>query len=156
MFSYNLEHICSYTVTLSPPELIGPVAEGIKINRYVTGGKVEGPKVNGKVLPVGGDWYTIRTDGVGILDVRATMETHDGALIYTAYSGVMDLGKDAYQKALQRNLPAVVHLQSAPRYYTAHPQYQWLNRIQCMGVGQADVAKSEVSFDIYAIRSGSV
>jgi hypothetical protein len=156
MFNYNLEHIFSYTATLKPPERIGPVAEGIKVNRYVTGGIVEGPKVNGKVLPVGGDWVTIRTDGVGILDVRATIETNDGALIYTAYSGVMDLGKDGYQKALQQNLPAIIPIQSAPRYYTAHPQYQWLNRIQCVGVGQADMAKLEVSFDIYAIRSGNV
>ena len=122
----------------------------------MTGGKVEGPKVSGKVLPVGGDWVTIRSDGVGILDVRATIETQDGALIYTAYSGVMDLGKDGYQKVLQGNPPAVIHLQSAPRYYTAHPQYQWLNRIQCVGVGQFNRAKLEVAFDIYAIRSGSV
>jgi hypothetical protein len=54
------------------------------VNLYVTGGKVQGPKVNGKLLPVGGDWLTIRTDGVGILDVRATIETHDAALIYLA------------------------------------------------------------------------
>jgi len=156
MFSYNLEHIFSYTATLNPPERIGPVPEGIKANFYVTGGKVEGPKLNGKVLPVGGDWLTIRTDGVGILDVRATIETHDAALIYTAYLGVMDLGKDGYQKVLQQDVPAVIHLQSAPRYYTAHPEYQWLNRIQCVGVGQANMAKLEVSFDIYAIRSGIV
>jgi len=156
MFTYNFEHIFSYTATLNLPERIGPVAEGIKANFYVTGGKVEGPKVKGKVLPVGGDWLTIRTDGVGILDVRATMETHDAALIYTAYSGMMDLGKDGYQKVLQRNLPAIIHIQSAPRYYTAHPEYQWLNRVQCVGIGQFEIAKLEVSFDIYAIRSGGV
>lgn len=27
------------------------------------------------------DWFTLRTDGVGILNVRATIETDDGALI---------------------------------------------------------------------------
>jgi len=156
MFSYSLEHIFSYTVTLNPPQRIGPVPEGIKANWYVAGGKGEGPKVNGKVLPGGGDWITIRSDGVGILDVRATIETQDAALIYTAYSGVMDLGKDGYQKVLQGNPPAVIHLQSAPRYYTAHPEYQWLNRIQCVGIGQFNRAKLEVAFDIYAIRSGSV
>ena len=156
MFNYSLEHIFSYTATLNRPERIGPVPEGIKANWYVTGGKVEGPKVNGKVLPVGGDWLTIRTDGVGILDVRATIETHDGALIYTTYSGMMDLGKDGYQRVLQQNVPPIIPIQSVPRYYTAHPQYQWLNRIQCMGVGQTDMGKLEVSLDIYAIRSGSV
>ncbi len=54
MFNYGLEHIFSYTTTLNnPPEVIGPVPEGIRVNLYVTGGKVEGPKVNGKVLPFG-------------------------------------------------------------------------------------------------------
>lgn len=155
MFSYHLEHIFSYTATLCPPELIGPVAEGIRANYYVSGGKVEGPKVNGKVLPVGGDWITIRTDGVGILDVRATIETNDGALIYTAYSGVSDLGKDGYQKVLQQEAPPVIDLHIVPRYYTAHPEYEWLNRVQCVGVGQVDMIKSEVAYDIYAIRPGS-
>lgn len=153
MFNYRLEHIFSYMATLnSPPEVIGPVPEGIRANFYVTGGKVEGPKVNGKILPVGGDWLIVRTDGVGILDVRATFETHDGALIYTAYSGVADLGKDGYQKFLKQDLPPSLHLQIAPRYYTANPEYQWLNRVQCVGIGQVDMERLEVSYDIYAIR----
>ena len=154
MFKYNLEHIFSYTVTVNPPERIGPVAEGIKANFYVTGGKVGGPKGNGKILPVGGDWLTIRTDGVAILDVRATIETNDSALIYTAYSGVMDLGNEGYQNVIQQKVPLVIPIQTAPRYYTAHPEYQWINRLQCVGVGKSDMSRLEISFDIYAIRSG--
>jgi hypothetical protein len=87
-FDYSLEHIFSYSAILkNPPEIIGPVPEGIRANFYVTGGEVKGPKLNGKILPVGGDWLTIRPDGVGILDVRATFETNDGALIYTTLLG---------------------------------------------------------------------
>ena len=154
MLNYTLEHIFSYTATLrKPPEIIGPGPEGIRVNFYVTGGDVKGPQVKGKVLPVGGDWLTIRSDGVGILDVRATLETHDGALIYAAYSGVMDLGVDGYQKFLQLDLPKIIPLQTAPRYYTSHPDYQWLNRIQCVGIGQTDRSRLEAAFDIYAIRS---
>ena len=44
--------------------------------------------------PGGGDWLTVRTDGFGILDVRATLESDDGALIYMAYSRLGDLGED--------------------------------------------------------------
>lgn len=61
----------------------------------------------------------LRTDGVGILDVRATIETHDGALIYAAYSGVIDLGEDGYQKFLQGELPASgTPIRTAPCFYT--------------------------------------
>ena len=153
MFDYELEHIFSYTATLkTPPEVIGPIPEGIRANFYVTGGTVSGPKVNGKILPVGGDWLTLRKDGVGILDVRATMETDDGALIYTAYSGVLDFGEDGYESFLNQDLPDIGKLKIAPRYYTAHLGYQWLNRIQCIGIGQSVLSRSEVSYDIYAIR----
>ena len=65
MIDYKLENICSYTALLAAArEVIGPVPEGIKANFYVTGS----------------DWLTLRRDGVALLDVRATIETHDGAL----------------------------------------------------------------------------
>jgi hypothetical protein len=41
----------------------------------------------------------VRRDGVAILDVRTTIETNDGALIYVAYSGTSDRGEDGYQLA---------------------------------------------------------
>ena len=81
MFEYRLEHIMSYTVKIAEPEVIGPVPEGLRVNGYILGGEVTGPRVSGKLRPVGGDWLTIRKHGVAILDVRATIETHDGALI---------------------------------------------------------------------------
>ena len=87
MFDYRLEHIMSYNAKLGEPELIGPGPEGLRVNVYVTEGQVTGPRVSGKLRPVGGDWLTIRRDGIGILDVRVTIETNDKALIYAAYSG---------------------------------------------------------------------
>ncbi len=54
MFDYELEHILSYSVTLAPPEVIGPVPEGIRANFYATAGEVKGPKVYGKFRLVGG------------------------------------------------------------------------------------------------------
>ena len=43
MFEYRLEHIMSYTVKISEPEVIGPVPEGLRVNGYITGGEVTGP-----------------------------------------------------------------------------------------------------------------
>ena len=153
MFDYKLEHICSYTASLaSPLEVIGPVPEGIKVNAYVTGGEVTGPKVRGKVRPVGADWFTIRRDGVGIVDVRATIETHDGALILVTYPGTIDAGEDGYDKFLRGELPPVLRIRTSPRFFTSHPNYLWLNHLHCLGVGQAGVPASTVSYDVYAVR----
>ena len=92
------------------------------------------------------------TDGMGILDVRAAFESHDGALIDAAYSGVADLGEDGYQKFLRQDLPRTVQLRIAPRFRTVHPSYQWLNRVQCIGIGEVDMERLEVRYDVYAVR----
>jgi len=90
---------------------------------------------------------------VGVLDVRATIETSDGALVYVEYMGVMDLGPDGYDRMLTGNPPARAAIQVAPRFLTSHPDYLWLNRLQCLNVGMADFATSSVSYDTYAVRS---
>ena len=53
----EFEYICSYWATLSPPEVIGPVAEGVRANFYVTSGEVTGPKMHGRLRPVGATGY---------------------------------------------------------------------------------------------------
>jgi hypothetical protein len=68
-----------HSATLREPEVIGQLPEGLRLNFYITGGSFEGPNCKGTLLPVGADWLTIRTDGIGILDVRATFKTDDGA-----------------------------------------------------------------------------
>ncbi len=151
MLDYRLEHIFTFAATLKQPEVIGPLPEGIRANFYCTGGELRGPKVKGRVLPVGGDWLTVRTDGVVLLDVRATFETDDGAMIYTHYTGVADLGEDGHGKFVRQDLPPFVALRTAPRFHTAHPQYLWLNRIQALGIGQADMARLEATYDVYAV-----
>ena len=148
----QLEHICTFWATLSAPEVVGPLAEGLRVNLYETGGEITGPKLRGRLRTVGGDWLSLRPDGVGLLDVRATMELEDGALIYTSYGGVGDLGPDGYERFMAGNPPARVPLRITPRYYTGHSAYLWLNRLQCIGIGEADMEQLRVSYDIYALR----
>lgn len=151
MFDYCLDHLFSFTATLNPPEVIGPVSEGIRANFYITGGEVNG-KIQGKLRGVGGDSFALRQDGVGLLDVRATIETHDGALIYAAYSGVGDLGADGYEKFLRGEVPKTLPLRIVPRFQTAHPAYAWLNRLQCVGIGEGNFEHFNARYDVYAVR----
>ena len=153
MIAYQMEHIMSYTATLAAPEIIGEVPEGIRLNFYVTGGEITGPKVFGKFRPVGADWLTIRRDGVAVLDVKATVETNDGALLYITFPGVIDLGPNGYQDFLNGVMPSSgTALRTCPKVMTAHPNYLWLNRLLCVGVGQAFLERSEVAYDVYAVK----
>ena len=125
----------------------------MRANGYIIDGDVTGPKVSGRLRPVGGDWLTVRTDGVVVLDVRATIETNDGALVYMTYGGIMDLGENGYQDFSQGRPPASgTAIRTSPRFHTSHPNYLWLNRLHCVGVGQLFLERSEVAYDVYAVR----
>ena len=147
----NMDYLFSYSLDVKlPPEVIGVLPEGIRANFYLTGGSVDGPRLKAKVLPVGADYLLLRKDGICVLDVRATFETEDGALIYVAYSGIAEAGPDGYEKFLADDLPLKLPLRNVPRFQTAHPDYAWLNRLQCYGVGEADLAASRVTYDVFA------
>jgi hypothetical protein len=153
MFEYRLEHIMSYTVKIAEPEVIGAVPEGLRVNGYITGGEVTGPRLSGKLRPVGGDWLMMRKDGVAVLDVRATIETRDGALIDLSYWGILDMGDDGYEQFLQGQPPASgTAIRMSARLSTSHPDYLWLNRLHCLGIGQAYLERAEVAYDIHAVR----
>jgi hypothetical protein len=151
-YEYNLEYICSYTLNLHPAEVIGPLAEGIRANYHFAGGQVDGPKLRGKFRPVGGDFATLRRDGIGILDIRGTIETQDGALIYEVGSGLAYGGEGDYEKAIKRDLRPTVPLRAVVRLQTAHPDYLWVNRLQFVSIGELVRATSEVRADLYALK----
>ncbi len=147
----KLEYLFTFSAVLKlPPEVIGPVPEGIRANFYLAGGVIDGPRFRGKVLPAGADYLLLRRDGIGLLDVRATFESHDSALIYAPYTGILDACPDGYERFLRNDLPAKLPLRIAPRFQTAHPEYAWMNRPQCYGAGEADLALNRATYDIYA------
>jgi hypothetical protein len=153
MLEYRLEHIMSYYITAKFPEIIGHLPEGLRINFYITGGEVSGPKVFGKVRPVGGDWMLVRRDGIGILDIRTTIETRDGALIYATLGGTFDFGEDGFERLSQGNQPASgAPFRASPRFESAHPNYLWLNRLHCLGIGASYTQRLRIEYEIYAVR----
>ena len=152
MHKYELEHILSFTATLGELEVIGPVPEGVRANLFVTGGEVTGPRISGRVRPAGGDWLTVGTDGVAIVDARLTFEVGRETLLYVAYGGVGDLGADGYERFLRGELPPVVPLRVVPRFRTADPGLLWISRPQCLGIGEFDAETSRASYDVYAVR----
>lgn len=152
-FDYRMEHLFSYGATLrAPPEVIGPVPEGLRVNFHITGGTVHGERLNGILRPVGLDSFLLRRDGVGLLDVRGTIEASDGGLIDVFYRGIGDLGEDGYDRFLRGDLPKKLALRTGPQLRTAHPAHQWLQRLHCVGVGEVDFERSEVFYDVYAVN----
>jgi len=152
-YQWASEFLGAFTVQLiNPPESFGPGPDGMHITYYIASGEIHGPKINGKVR--GGDWMLLRHDGVGVAESRITYETDDGALLLSRYYGILDLGRDAYGRALRNEFDPVPPLVLAPQFITSHPKWLWLNRLQCLAVGRATMADLIVRLDIYAIRTG--
>jgi hypothetical protein len=99
-----------------------------------------------------GRWATIRRDGVVVIDVRATLETDDGALIQLTYTGRDDLGEGGYDRFLRGDPLPVTELRIAPVMQCSHPDYLWLDRPQFVGIGATDLANLNVRYDVYALR----
>jgi Protein of unknown function (DUF3237) len=62
-----------------------------------------------------------------------------------------DLGEDGYQRFLDGQIGPILRLVTVPRLQCAHPAYQWVNRCQFVGVGEADLSTLCVRYDLYSI-----
>lgn len=125
------------TAHLGAAQAIGAAAHGTRKTVPVLGGTLEG-RLRGEVLPGGGDWALVRGDGVLELDVRLTLKLEDGALVHCSYTGLRH-GSDADIAALaagQRVPPERLYFRIQPRFETGAPQWSWLNRILCIGIGE--------------------
>ena len=151
---YAVEYLASATVPLKDPEVIGETPAGLLLNWYwyPDEGEVSGPKLNAKIRRLGGDWMTIRRDGIAVIDVRATLETRDGALIYVNHVGYLDLGESGYRDFLSHRLPDRAPTRTTPRFHTTHASYLWLNRLTCFGIGQVHMKELLYVYDLYAVR----
>ncbi len=117
---------------LEPPEDIGD--RQIYIAKS---GVIRGPRINATLLPGGGDWAKRRSDGSTMLDVRGTMKTDDGALIYTWYHGIIA------PKA------GGTYFRTTPYFETNSDKYAWLNHVVAVGVFKPVPGK--VAYNVFEI-----
>src|SRR5437764_11534086 len=89
-FGVQMQHLAHVTVPMDPPQIVGETPLGYRINFFAAGGTLVGPVINGRLLPHAGDHLVIRRDGIALIDVRATIETRDGATLAAEYHGNMD------------------------------------------------------------------
>ena len=112
---------------VAPIQDLGQTARGHRRIIDILGGEVHGPRLTGEILPGGADWQIVRPDGTIEVVARYTIRSSTGALIYVQNEGLrMSKGErvpfDSY------------HFRTAPRFETADPSLQWLQRATFVGV----------------------
>jgi hypothetical protein len=150
-FDYELSFLGSLSLEFRP-EVIGLTPEGFRINFYVERGRLTGPAIDATARPGGGDWFCLRFDGVGALDVRITYETGNGALLFYRAGGVLDLAPAVYSKLVAGDLQCSAAVYATPTFVTADPRWLWLNRVQGVAVGRVEFSPPTVDCDVYLPR----
>ena len=147
----RLERLCRATVEIAAPLVVGDTPLGLRRIIPITGGRVEGSRLSGEVLPGGADWQLVRADGGAMLEARYTVRTTDGALVYVRNVGLR-CGPPEVLARLGRGEPvdpASYYFRTTPRFETAAPAYAWLNDL--VAVGSAVRRADAVVLDFYLV-----
>ncbi len=134
------KHLITLTLTVDFAGMvnIGATPAGLRRIAPVTGGSFVGERLNGEVLPGGNDWVINRTDGVMVIDVRLTLKTDDGAMIYLSYHGRFLAEPDAmerFAKGVPLD-PSEYSLAMVARFECGDARYGWLNNVVAVGTGE--------------------
>jgi hypothetical protein len=143
-----------FTMTADVPKIadLGATPNGARRIATVTGGTFKGERLSGRLQPApGGDWLLLRPDGTTILDVRVTLETDDGELIYMTYRGVRHGPPEVMARLAQGEAvdPTSYYFRTTPVFETASKKYDWLNRIVSVATGRREA--SGPIYEVYEV-----
>lgn len=128
----------SFNIKPAAPIPIGNGPFGARTVIGILGGEVSGQRIRGKLLG-GADCGILGSDGFLRIDVRAQIETHDGARLYIKYKGLLEIS-DKLQDALANGKPTEFEDQYCyihPQIETGDERYQWVNSTFFVGQGRA-------------------
>ena len=134
----SLMQVYRLEATVGEPLELGEIAGGRRRIVPLTGGAFAGPELNGKLLPgSSADWQIVLPDGTALGDIRYTLQTDDGALLYVQSRGVRHGSADVLERlARGENVDASEYtFRTSTQIETAAPALDWLNKGVFVSVG---------------------
>ena len=116
----------------------------------IIGGRVDGPKLKGRILP-GADWQVVWEDGTADLTARYGIETEAGARVLVRSDGLRH-GPPDVLAALARGEPVDEHryyFRTVMRFEASDLSVHWLNRIIAIAHGARD--RNAVRLRVYEV-----
>ena len=125
------------TVDFRGMTMIGETPAGLRRIAPVTGGTFTGDRLSGTVIG-GADWVINRADGVMVIDVRLTLKTDDGALVYLTYQGRFLAAPEVMARFAKGAVldPSEYSLAVIARFESGDQRYRWLNDAIVVGTGE--------------------
>lgn len=139
--------------TVGQPLDLGERPEGRRRIIPLTGGTFTGPQLNGTLLPgASADWQIVQADGTALGNIRYTLQTQQGDLLYVRSRGVRH-GRPEVLARLGRGEqvdPSEYTFRTSTQIETAAPALDWLNKGVFVGVGGRQPAG--VIYEIYLVE----
>lgn len=126
-----------------------PAGERRVIN--ILGGRVEGPRLTGRILPGGADWQLIRADGAADIQARYTIQSDGGGLVLVSSEGLRHGPPDVLARLAKGDAvdPALYYFRTLMRFETADPGLDWMNRILAIAHGAR--LPNAVTLDVFEV-----
>lgn len=143
------EYLMTLYAPLDPPQKID---SSLTIYNVGAGGWVKGPRIKGTLIAPAADWIRLMPGGNLRQDVRLTIKTDDGALIYLTYNGIISRSKEVAKRVAsgEQLTSADEYFLMVPTMETSSKAYLWLNHVQCVGK-MVEVKTGDNSFVKYDI-----
>ena len=125
-------------VVLGEPLELGEVSQGRRRIVPQIGGTFEGPQMKGKLLPgASADRQIALPDGTALADIRYTLLTENGALLYVQSRGVRHGSPEVLERLGRgEDVDASEYtFRTSTQIETASRQLAWLNKGLFIGVG---------------------
>jgi muconolactone delta-isomerase len=145
-FVYRLE------AALGQPFDIGETTQGHRRVVPFTGGTFTGPDLSGTLLPgASADWQITQPDGTALADVRYTLQTEQGTLLYVQSAGVRHGSVEVLTRLARGDDvdPDEYTFRTATRIETANPELDWVNKGVFTSVGGRRPAS--VTYETYLV-----
>jgi hypothetical protein len=141
----SLKPLCRLDAELALPIVLPNTPAGTRLIVEVLSVRVVGERLVASMRgQAAADWLTLSPDGrTATLDVRCTLETDDGALIFMQYGGRM-------RRATAGDGAHLIRV--APRFDTGDKRYEWLNAIQAVGKAVQPVGSQTLRYSFYEIE----
>ena len=134
----RLTRIYRLEAALGEPVDVGDVSAGRRRIVPWTGGTFSGPELNGKVVPgANADWQIVLADGTALGEIRYTLETDDGALLYVQSRGLRHGSPEVLERLGRgEDVDASEYtFRTSTQIETASRDLDWLNKGVFISVG---------------------
>jgi hypothetical protein len=149
----RLRKVYRLEVTLGEPLDFGEVAQGHRRIVPQIGGRFTGPEISGELLGgASADWQIVLPDGTSFADIRYTLQTDDGDLLYVQSRGVRHGSAEVLARLGRgEDVDASEYtFRTATQIETAAPQLDWLNKGVFISVGARQAAG--VIYETYVVE----